>query len=97
MAAYKKHTVGAVILAGLSAMVAYVPDVAPWAIQEIAKEHTLIFKLAPIIGGVLSSIWASTGLRKGYQNDELPSGVTKVLDKIPDSITGKKGETKNDN
>lgn len=96
MEQYKKHTIGASILAALSAVIAYVPDVAPWALQKIAAEHTLVFKLAPMIGGVLSAIWASTGLRKGYQKDELPSGVTKVLDKIPDSLTGRKGESKND-
>lgn len=90
----KKDTVGAVILAGLSAMLAYVPDILPIALQKFTPEHTLVFKLAPMIGGVLSAIWASMGLRKGYKKDELPSGITKVMDKIPDVITGVKGEDK---
>jgi hypothetical protein len=91
-----KNTIGATILAGLSAVIAYIPDVAPWALQKITAEHTIVFKLAPMIGGLLSAIWASTGLRKGYQKDELPAGITKVMDKIPDSLTGIKGESKAD-
>lgn len=90
----KKHGIGAAVLALLSTAVAYVPDIAPYAIQKFIPEHTLVFKLAPFIGGCLSAIWGSLGLRKSYKKDELPGGITKVLDKIPDSITGKKGSEK---
>lgn len=51
------------------------------------KEYTLVAKL----GLPLAVILQSLGIRRGYKKDNLPSGLTKALDKIPDAITGVKG------
>jgi hypothetical protein len=58
-------------------------------IMQIFPEHTLVFKLALPAGFLLKYLF----VRKDYKKDQLPSGITKLLDKIPDSITGQRGST----
>ena len=50
-------------------------------------QHTLAFKIATPIGLILAAL----GLRSGYKADNLPSGITRVMDKAPDTVTGVKG------
>lgn len=59
-------------------------------ILKIFPEHTLAFKLALPIGFFLKMV----AMRTEYGKDELPSGMTKMMDKIPDKITGEKGDLK---
>lgn len=61
-------------------------------ILRIFPEQTLAFKLALPIGAFLKFMW----MRKEYQKDTLPSGMTKAMDNVPDSMTGIKGSTKTD-
>jgi hypothetical protein len=56
-------------------------------LELFAAPHTLGYK-AGILIGVGLSVW---GFRKGYQADNLPSGISKVMDRIPDKITGVRG------
>lgn len=56
----------------------------------IIPEYTLAAKLVMPLG-ILLTIF---GLRKGYKSDNLSSGLTKMLDKIPDEYTGTKGSIK---
>jgi hypothetical protein len=56
-------------------------------ILRIFPEHTMVFKLAVPIGFMIKFLW----MRKDYKKDVLPSGITKVMDKIPDAVTGEKG------
>lgn len=56
----------------------------------LLPEYTLIAKLATPIGLILTVL----GLRSGYKSDNLPGGITKVMNKIPDSITGVRGSDK---
>lgn len=53
----------------------------------LLPEYTLVAKLATPIGLILTAL----GLRSGYKDDNLPGGLTKVMDKIPDSVTGVRG------
>jgi len=43
------------------------------------------------IGFVVGTITQVHGLQVGYQSGNLSSGITSVMDKIPDTITGVKG------
>lgn len=89
---YKRKEFWGPVIAAASALLPYVPDAVPFAIKKIFPDHTFIVQLAQPIGVVLGAVWTSLGLRKGYKADNLPSGLTKVMDKIPDSVTGVKGE-----
>ena len=53
----------------------------------ILPEYTLVAKLATPIGLILTAL----GLRSGYKDNNLPGGLTKAMDKIPDTITGVRG------
>jgi len=53
----------------------------------LLPEHTLVARLAAPIGLILTAF----GLRAGYRDNNLPGGLTKVMDKIPDNISGVKG------
>lgn len=88
---YKRKEFWGPIIAAASTALGYLPDAAPMLIQKIVPEHTLVFQLAQPIGIILGGIFTAVGLRKGYKADNLPGGVTKVLDQIPDSLTGVKG------
>lgn len=59
-------------------------------ILGIFPEHTLAFKLALPIGFFLKAL----SMKTQYGKDTLPSGMTKMMDKIPDKITGEKGDLK---
>lgn len=50
-------------------------------------EYTIVAKLATPIGLILTAL----GLRSGYKDNNLPGGITKVMDKMPDNITGVRG------
>ena len=63
-------------------LVAYAPE-----ILQLFPEQTLLFKLALPIGFMLKLMF----LRKDYKADGLPDGLSKVMDKIPNKITGIKG------
>jgi hypothetical protein len=56
----------------------------------VLKEYTLVAKL----GLPLAAILKIFNVKKQYQKDNLPSGLTKIMDKIPDNYTGTKGELK---
>ena len=53
----------------------------------LLPEYTLVAKLATPIGLILTAL----GLRAGYKDNNLPGGLTRVMDKIPDNISGVKG------
>lgn len=61
-------------------------------ILRIFPEETLAFKLALPIGAFLKFMW----MKKEYQKNVLPTGMTKVMDTIPNEITGEKGSIKTD-
>lgn len=69
-------------------LIAFSPELIDWAIKsDILKDYTLVAKLAL----PLSILVKVLGLKKQYMMDNLPSGITKLFDKAPDSITGIKG------
>lgn len=53
----------------------------------LLPEYTIVAKLATPVGLILTVL----GLRSGYKDNNLPGGLTKAMDKIPDSITGVRG------
>lgn len=59
-------------------------------ILVLFNEHTAAYKIGVGLGVGLTAF----GLRSGYKADNLPKGITEVMDSIPDSITGKKGADK---
>lgn len=54
-------------------------------------QHTTAHVVGAGLGIALGAVTTILGLKKGYEADNLPSGITKVMDAIPDSITGVKG------
>jgi len=56
-------------------------------LELFAPPHTVGYKVGVLVGIGLSVF----GLRQGYQSNNLPSGLSKTLDKVPDGLTGKKG------
>jgi len=69
------------ILTGSTAL-AFLPE-----ILSQFKDYTVAAKLAVPV----AIIWRGLKLRDRYVKDTLPEFATKVLDKVPDSITGVKG------
>jgi len=59
-------------------------------ILHIFPEETLAFKLALPIGFALKML----AMKTEYQKDVLPSGMTKLIDSVPNSVTGVKGSKK---
>lgn len=59
-------------------------------IMQVFPEHTLVFKLALPAGFFIK--WLMT--KGDYQKDQLPSGMTRLLDRIPNKYTGIKGSQK---
>jgi len=53
--------------------------------------NTTVHIAGVAIGLVVGTITQVHGLQVGYQSGNLPSGITSVMDKIPDTITGVKG------
>ena len=71
----------------------YVVEYAPEVLEKLADqlpEHTLLAKLSPAI---IALIAHKKGKEK-YEKDELPSGLTKFYDRLPNKITGVKGSKK---
>ena len=62
--------------------VAFTPE-----ILQLFPEHTVAFKLAIPAGFFIKFLMT----RESYKKDELPGGITKLMDKIPDKVTGVKG------
>lgn len=54
--------------------------------------NTVAYKIGTGLSIIAGSGLIGQGLKTGYQSDNLPSGLTRVLDLIPDRITGVKGE-----
>ena len=57
---------------------------------ELFAHHTVAYKIGIGLGFVLSAF----GVRRGYQTNSLPSGLSKQLDRIPNNITGIRGSKK---
>lgn len=53
--------------------------------------YTTANKVGTFITGSVGIAITWFGIKQGYQSDNLPSGITKIMDKVPDSITGVKG------
>lgn len=68
---------GSLALAGLG--LSYFPD------------HTVAHQVGTFCNASVGIAVTWFGVKKGYQSDNLPSGLSKVLDKVPDSITGIRG------
>ncbi len=56
-------------------------------ILQVFPEQTLAFKLALPIGFLVKFLW----MKREYKQDVLPTGMTSMMDRVPDSITGVKG------
>jgi len=69
----------------ITTAIAFAPE-----ILQLFPEHTLAFKLALPIGFLLKSM----KMKKDYQRDELPGGLTKLYDKQSNQKTGIKGSLK---
>jgi hypothetical protein len=54
------------------------------------ETYTVAYKVGFVIGIGLTAY----GLKKGYQADNLPSGLSDAMDKIPNTITGVRGINK---
>jgi len=82
---------------GILAVGAFVPDIVNYvtsvapdyipSLLEQLPQHTLLAKLAVPLALYIKYKKHTTA----YKKDELPSGLTKFYDKIPDSLTGVKG------
>lgn len=57
-------------------------------ILELFDNNSTAYKVGLGIGVALTAF----GLRAGYQYNNLPDGLTKAFDKLPDGLTGSKGE-----
>jgi len=62
------------------------------AFMQFFPKESIWFGIGSFIGVVLSAF----GYRAGYKVNNLNKLETKVMDKLPNSITGKKGSLKND-
>jgi len=71
-------------------LVSLVPEIVKPVLTHAFPENTLLFQLATPIGMAFSLVWGALGLRDGYKSDNLPQGIRKVMDKIPDKITGER-------
>lgn len=58
----------------------------------IFPSNTVAHQIGATINVAVGTGLLGIGAKKGYQADNLPSGLTKVMDMIPDKITGVKGE-----
>jgi hypothetical protein len=72
---FRKELWGNILTVASLALVTFFPKESKW------------FLIGTFLGSVLSII----GYRKGYQADNLSKVETKILDAIPNSITGIKG------
>ena len=91
---YKRKEVQALMGLGLLA-VGYLPEIAGYGIDHFIPQHTFVYQFKGLITAGLGIVLTALGLRGvkfGYKANNLPTGVTKVMDKLPNSITGIKGE-----
>jgi hypothetical protein len=79
---FKRLEVWGTILQGASAILMLFPNV------------SAAYHIGAAIGIIVGTATQVKGLTTGYQSDNLPSGITKIMDKIPDSLTGVKGSLK---
>ena len=90
---FLKNNVWGTITTLASSAYIYVADYAPELLEKLASqlpEHTLLSKLSPVIIAMI----AHKKAKEKYQKDELPSGLSKMYDKLPNKITGIKGSKK---
>lgn len=73
---YKRKEIWGTVITALSAT----PEV-----LQLFFQYTLAFRLALPVGLLLTAL----GLRKGYQANNLPGGITKALHRVPDKLTGR--------
>lgn len=72
-------------------VLAFSPELIDWAVKaDLLKDYTLLAKLGVPLGILVKIL----NLKAQYKMDNLPSGITKVMDKIPDKYTGVKGSDK---
>lgn len=76
---YKRLEVWGTLLQGISGILLLFPG------------HTTAHLVGAGLGIGIGTATQVKGLLKGYQADNLPDGITKVMDSIPDSLTGVKG------
>jgi hypothetical protein len=57
--------------------------------------HTTAFKVGVYLNSLVAIGLAWFGIKDGYANDNLPSGLSKVMDMISNKITGVKGSALN--
>ena len=57
-------------------------------LELFAAPHTVAYKVGILLGAGLSFF----GLKQGYRANNLPSGITKTMDSLPNTLTGIKGE-----
>lgn len=79
---YQRKEIWGAVLTSLSSVLMLFP------------QQTTTYKVGAGIGIFLGGITTVLGLQNGYESDNLPSGITKVMDQIPDSLTGVKGSAK---
>jgi len=60
-------------------------------IMLMFPEVDILYRLGGIIGALVGLVKTIHGLIKGYQSNNLNGVITKVMDRIPDKYTGKKG------
>jgi hypothetical protein len=69
-------------------LLAFAPEIIDALVQtDLLKDYTLVAKLAL----PLSVLVKALGLKKQYLLNNLPSGLTKFMDQVPDKYTGVKG------
>lgn len=76
---YERLEVWGTVLQGLSGLFLLFPAA------------TTVHVVGVALGLIVGTATQVKGLRVGYQSNNLPSGITKVMDKIPGPITGVKG------
>lgn len=81
-----KHNLKWWLKTGTQVLVTTAISFAP-EILQVFPEHTVAFKLALPIGFALKLFM----VKADYKKDILPSGMTRLMDKVPDSLTGVKG------
>ena len=60
-------------------------------IMMMFPEKEVLYRIGAIVGVLVGLVKTIHGLLKGYRANNLAKSITTMMDKIPDSITGKKG------
>ena len=82
-------TIGAFIPDAVGYIMEVAPNYLPSLLEQL-PEHTFLAKLAL----PLSIYIKFKKHKKAYQKDELPNGLSKFYDKVPNAVTGVKGSKK---